>query len=179
MNILTYIYEKTKYYHNSLFIVFLIIMFLGVGTWVYRNYFRKVEEGKKFTDVANATDRNNIVEIYFFFVDWCPHCKTAKPEWDQFKREHNGKKHNGSVIKCYDINCTEDNGEQVITMDRSDPKNPETTGLKPTPVRISDLIRKHKIDSYPTIKLMKGDTVVDFEAKITEASLTKFIDSVA
>jgi hypothetical protein len=40
------------------------------------------------------------------------------------------------------------------------------------------MIKKYNIDSYPTIKLTKGDMVVDFDSKITKDTLTQFVFSV-
>ena len=28
---------------------------------------------------------NQTVEILFFYADWCPHCKKAKPHWNNLK----------------------------------------------------------------------------------------------
>lgn len=177
-NIITYLYDKTKYYYKYILIVFLAILFIGVATYVYRHIFKPKRENKEFDNVANTVDRKSIIQVFMFFVDWCPHCKTAKPEWDSFKRQFNGTTVNGSVVKCYDINCTDDNGSEVIQMDISDPANPVDTGIAQTSVKTAELIRKYNIDSYPTIKLQKGTTTVDFDAKITEVSLSKLVNSV-
>ena len=40
------------------------------------------------------------------------------------------------------------------------------------------LISKYNIDHYPTIKLVMGEDVIDFDAKITKESLTKFVNAV-
>lgn len=177
-NLITYIYDKTKYYYKYVLIIFLIILFLGVATYVYRVMFKPKQDLKAFDDVANTVDRKNSIQVFLFSVDWCPHCKTAKPEWDAFKRQFDGTVVNGSIVKCYHIDCTDDNGSDVIEIDTSDPKNPISTGIKQTSVRTSELIRKYNIDSYPTIKLQKGSTTVDFDAKITQVSLSKFVNSV-
>ena len=82
------------------------------------------------------------------------------------------------MIKCYDINCTDDNGEDVVELDNSDPDNPIQTGIKPTTMKTSELIKLYNIDAYPTIKLKKDDIIVDFDAKITQVALSKFVNSV-
>lgn len=176
--LITYIYDKTKFYYKYVIIAFLIILFLGVSTYVYKAMFKPKQDLKAFDDVANTVDRKSSIQIFMFFVDWCPHCKTAKPEWDAFKRQFNGTVVNGSVVKCYAINCTDDNGADVTEIDNSDPTSPVETGISQTSVRTSELIRKYNIDSYPTIKLQKGDTTVEFDAKITHVSLSKFVNSV-
>lgn len=177
-NLINYIYDKTKFYYKYILIALVTILFIGVATYVYKTAFRSKQDIKAFDDVANAVDRKSSIQIFMFSVDWCPHCKTAKPEWDAFKRQFNGTVVNGSVVKCYDINCTDDNGSETIEVDNTDPKNPVFTGIKQTSVRTSELISKYNIDSYPTIKLQKGDTTVEFDAKITQVSLSKFVNSV-
>ena len=178
MNVLTYIYEKTKKYHFTLFVAFVLFIFILVASYVYKRVFVPKENVKLFSDVANARQEKSVIDIYFFSVDWCPHCKTAKPEWDQFKRQYNNTVVNGWTIKCYTIDCTDDNGEQVIQIDNSDPSNPSATGIKPTSVKTADLIRKYKIEGYPTIKMMKENIVVDFDAKVTQKSLASFVNTV-
>lgn len=100
----------------------------------------------------------------------------AQPEWDNFKNQYHNTVVNGYLLQCYDINCTDDNGDEVIQYDNSSDVL-ITTNIEPTPIKISELIKKYEIDSYPTIKLTKDDIVVEYDAKITKDSLTKFINS--
>jgi hypothetical protein len=65
-------------------------------------------------------------------------------------------------------------GDEVIQHDPTAGK----TGLEPTPIRISELIKKFKIDSYPTIKLVKDDLIIDYDAKVTTDNLSQFVNSV-
>lgn len=169
----TVIGTRLRPYWNYILAAFIFVIFVVVAIYAYRAFFTKKNDLKKYDDVANATDRKSVVEIIFFFVDWCPHCKTAKPEWDAFKRQYNGSTVNGNMIKCYDIDCTDDNGDQVITMDKN-----TATGITPTPVKTTELIKKYKINSYPTIICQKENDRIDFDAKITQVSLVKLINSV-
>jgi hypothetical protein len=45
-------------------------------------------------------------------------------------------------------------------------------------MKTTELIKLYNIDAYPTIKLKKDDIVVDFDAKITQVALSKFVNSV-
>lgn len=38
--------------------------------------------------------------IYFFYVDWCPHCTRAKPEMEKVKKNNN-------KVKVIFVNCDE------------------------------------------------------------------------
>ena len=40
------------------------------------------------------------------------------------------------------------------------------------------MTEQYNIEGYPTIKLVRGDQVVDFEAKPTETTLTQFLTTV-
>jgi thiol-disulfide isomerase/thioredoxin len=170
--------EVVRPYYNYIIAGIAFIFFAVLAYFIYKNVFSKKKKNIKFDDVANANNRKGSIDIFFFFVDWCPHCKTAKPEWDQFKRNFNNSTIGDNVVKCYDINCTDDNGEDIVEFDNSDPDNPVQTGIKPTSMKTTELIKLYNIDAYPTIKLKKDDIVVDFDAKITQVALSKFVNSV-
>lgn len=93
-------------------------------------------------------------ELMLFYVDWCPHCKTAKPEWEEVKSEYEGRTVNGYKIIFTEVNCTDENGE------------------------IEKLMNKYKIEGYPTIKMLKDGQVIEFDAKPTKSTLEKFINTV-
>lgn len=180
-NIITYVNTLLKPYYKYITSLFLLVLFILVSKFLYDTYFVKFIKNRQYKNVANTNNTKDICSIYYFSVDWCPHCLKAKPEWEKFKAEHNNKIINGYVLKCYDINCTDDNGDEVIQFEILDVNNPDSHNeipIKPTPIKISEIIHKYNIDSYPTIKLTKGDMVVDFDSKITNEALTQFVFSV-
>lgn len=142
-------------YSTYILIVILIVIFLLAATYVYNTYYKKemTKMDNKFGDVANANKRSHEVIIYFFNVDWCPHCKTAKPEWEKFAKLYNGKEKGEYVIKCVDYNCTDENAE------------------------VTKVINKYNIESYPTIKMLKDNQVIEFDSKITEYTLEQFVNT--
>lgn len=170
MNIFTYIFEKTRPYHFKILVSFLILIFAIVGYYAYNTYFvsRQSMKSKSFDNVANAVEQNNTAQIYFFHADWCPHCQKALPEWTKFSTATNGQVINGYLVECIEVDCTDDNGDI----------KPNRVGIDTTPVNTAELIQKYNINSYPTIKLVKDDQTIDFDAKITESSLQKFLQSV-
>jgi thiol-disulfide isomerase/thioredoxin len=111
----------------------------------------KPKETKKFSDVANTSTRAEEVTVYFFHVDWCPHCKTALPEWNNFRSQYDGKSVNGVMINCVDMDCT-----------------------KETPA-VENALTTYGVDSYPTVKMLKDGKQITFESKITSTSLEKFV----
>ena len=176
-SLIAYANVLLKPYYKYITGLFLIILFVLVAKFAYDTYFSKYNKNKNMADIANSKNTQEICAIYMFYVDWCPHCVKAKPEWQKFKDQYNNKIVNGYMIKCYDIDCTKDNGDEVIQFDNTE-GGEYPTSIKPTPVKVSTLIKKYNIDSYPTIKLTKRDMVVDFDSKITKETLTQFVNSV-
>ena len=119
----------------------LLVMFLKKRSVVYEN----------FQDDKNSTPKT--AEIMLFYADWCPHCKTAKPEWEQVKTEFQGKTVNGHQLMFKEVNCTEESPESA------------------------KLMKDFKVEGFPTIKLVKDGQTVDFSAKPTKSTLTQFINS--
>jgi thiol-disulfide isomerase/thioredoxin len=157
-------------------IFFLILVFVMIARYSYQVYFARKNKNKQMANVANKNNTAPIVAVYFFHVDWCPHCIKAQPEWNSFSSQYDNKEIGGYLVRCYDIDCTEDQGDAVIQFDAT--SNGAATGIKPTSIKISELIQKYKIESYPTIKMTKDDLVVDFDAKVTQANLVQFVSSV-
>jgi thiol-disulfide isomerase/thioredoxin len=189
-NLFTYINTLLKPYYKYILGFVLFVLFVSIARFAYQRYFARMNKNKKFLDVANTSNVKPIMGLYFFHVDWCPHCVKAQPEWKNFSDQFHNKEINGYLLQCYDVDCTEDNGDEVIqivpnsppiTNRFSKPKSDGTyseTHIEPTPIKIIELVKKYNIDSYPTVKLTKDDMVVEFEAKITKDSLIKFVNSV-
>lgn len=142
-------------YKRIVLVVFLIILFIIAGSYAYNWYAKPLIEKKPYDDVANANRRKKTATLYFFHVDWCPHCTDAKPKWEKFTQGKPNMDLNGYTIDFIDMDCT--NAEK-----------PE----------IDKYISTYNIEHYPTIKLVIGEDVVDFDAKITKESLTKFVNAV-
>jgi thiol-disulfide isomerase/thioredoxin len=140
--------KYVKPYKKVIIIVLILIAFIfAIRFWMKTNNV----EPNKFDDVANSGDRNKDAIIYFFHVDWCPHCKTALPEWEAFKNTHDGKVINGYSLKCIDEDCTDESKPEVST-----------------------LINTFKLESFPTVKMVRGDQTIDFDSKVTSTTLGSF-----
>ena len=143
-----------KKYSTTIFAIFIAILFIIVGYYSYKKYFVEQQKVVEFSDVANANTRKKQAEVLFFFADWCPHCKKAKPEWNQFKEEYNQKEVNGYVITCREVDCTNDD---------------DITATK--------LIADYNIQSYPTIIMLIGENRIDYDAKVTTSGLEQLVIS--
>jgi len=157
-NLVDYISGKIRPYTRYIIIVLVLLLFIVVSFYVLNQYSKnKLNESKKFKDVANNGSRQNEIEVMMFHVDWCPHCKKALPEWYPFCDQYNNTNVNGYLIKCSreGNNCTNDNDQQIASM-----------------------IKEYKIESYPTVIIVKDDKRYDFDAKITKSALEQFVQSV-
>jgi thiol-disulfide isomerase/thioredoxin len=126
------------------------VLFAVFGYYMYTLYGSPVIE-KKNEDIYNATDPKE-ANIYFFYADWCPHCKKAKPVWEDFKNRYNGKTVNGYKLNVVSVNC-------------SNTEEPE----------VANMIDRYDIKSYPTIKIQFGDRFYEFDAKINRENLDEFV----
>jgi thiol-disulfide isomerase/thioredoxin len=136
------------------------VILIGVSVWSYYKY-AKPEMSTTEMNMANVPN-NSItqqVNIYFFNVDWCPHCVKAKTEWKKFCERRDNKQFRGYNIVCVGgvegVNCTNSDDQNVI-----------------------EYIQNYNIEHYPTLKMVKGATVIDFDGKITDDNLEAFIEGV-
>jgi thiol-disulfide isomerase/thioredoxin len=150
-NIIEVISKMVRPYYYYIIAFVILIIFAVVAVYAYNNI--KAQQKNRFSDVANANRRNREAIVYFFHVDWCPHCKKALPEWNNFVSKYDGKEINGYKLKCVDKDCTKETSD------------------------ITELINRFNIDSYPTIKLIRDNNTIDFESKITATSLEKFVNT--
>jgi thiol-disulfide isomerase/thioredoxin len=142
-------------------IVGVLLLLVGVFYYVYTYMYLPNKQKTKMSDVANAEPNGKTITIFMFHVNWCPHCKTALPEWNMFKDEYNQKLVNGYIIECIATDCTEN-------------KNPD----------IASLLEKYKVEYFPTIKgVMVGpngqNMTIDYSAKVNRSNLEQFVISLS
>ena len=136
-----------------------VIVLIGVALLLYFFVFKPMS--KPQVSYSPNSEHNTVssqnskdAEIMFFYVDWCPHCKTAKPAWNDVKSEYENKTINGYKVIFTEINCTEETAE------------------------VESLMNKYNIEGFPTIKLLKDGQVVEYDAKPTKDTLTQFLNTV-
>ena len=135
----------------------LAILFIAGLIYLFNNYSKKNIE-------AFHANRENVpigedkatkpATMMLFYADWCPHCKTAKPEWDKIKSKYDGQTINGYKVNFTEYNCTKESPETDEAMD------------------------KYKVEGFPTLKLIKDGQVIEYDAKPTEATMTQFLNTV-
>jgi len=143
-----------------LLIMVLVVIFLAVAFYVYNNYVAPKINPDFVPNREFVRDEIKDATLYFFKVDWCPYSKKALPIWKKIVKEFNGKKINNIQLTLRSID-----GEK----DEKSLENFEKEYLTPS---------KKKIDGYPSIWMIKGDDVIEYDAKPTVESLKEFINSV-
>jgi thiol-disulfide isomerase/thioredoxin len=106
---------------------------------------------------ANSTEgfaQDKSAELLFFYADWCPHCKTAKPAWAEIVSKYENKTINGYKVVFTEINCTTETDE------------------------IGQIMNKYKIEGFPTLKLLKDGQIIEYDAKPTKETLDEFLNTV-
>ncbi len=133
------------------------LFFLIVALLYYRYYVSPTlnpsyKANREVLDKDSSSGKT--AELLFFYTDWCPHCKTAKPVWQEMKTEYQSTRINGYKVVFTDVNCTNDSAE------------------------IDELMDKYKVEGYPTIKLLKDGQIIEYDAKPTKETLTQFLTTV-
>ena len=136
-----------------------ILVFGLLSFYVYTTYAKPLLNKRVEANMEHNTrsgQARQSVEVMFFYADWCPHCKKAKSHWVNLKNSDvgNGKNVNGYTIHYTDVDCTDD-------------KNSET----------QEKLNKFKVDGFPTIKMIKGTEVIEFDAKPELETLKGFIEA--
>lgn len=138
----------------------ILVVFFGVAALCYIYIVRPQlslnykTNHEKMTNGQTTDSNNNAAELLFFYADWCPHCKTAKPIWNDMKNEYQNKKINGYNVIFTDVNCSE-----------------ETT-------EVDQMMTQYNVEGYPTIKLLKDGQVIEYDAKPSKETLTQFLNTV-
>ena len=136
-------------------ILIVAIFFLIVAIYLYNKYVTPMVDNKfipnnEFQQKSDDSDSDvQNVELYIFTVNWRPHSKKAIPIWEQLKAEYSNKTFNN-----YNINFIQVDGEE----------NPS-------------LADKYKVEGYPTIKMVKGNQVIEYDAKPSLEHLKEFLNS--
>jgi thiol-disulfide isomerase/thioredoxin len=146
---------------KTLLYIVVLALFIAIGYWAYTNYIapmlsananQRQGSSKVDGDVASSSsfDDAPIAELYLFKTDWCPHCKKALPIFESVKEEYESKTVNGYRVIFKVVDCE----------------------------REPNIADKFNIEGYPTIKLVKDNQVIEYDAKPDKEHLVKFLNTV-
>ncbi len=128
------------------------VVLLVVGALVY--YFYIMPTSKPNYSAVEGFSKDKSAELLFFYADWCPHCKTAKPDWAEIVSKYENTTINGYKVAFTEINCTTETEE------------------------IGQMMNKYKIEGFPTLKLLKDGQIIEYDAKPTKDTLDEFLNTV-
>ena len=91
------------------------------------------------------------VTVYFFYVDWCPHCTNAKPEVAALEQELATQNNliNGVPVEVKQVNCDEE----------------------------KELAAEYNVKAYPTVVAVKGNETEQLNNKVTKSNLKDWLSS--
>ena len=139
-------------------VIAVAILLIVIGYYTYKEYANNSTTFNPNIAEQNTNNSDNgsqkTATLMLFYVDWCPHCKTAKPEWEELKSEYDGKSINGYTITIMEYNCTNESAD------------------------VSQLMDKYNIEGYPTIKLIKDNQIIEYDAKPTKTTMEQFLNTV-
>jgi len=154
----SYIQRITGFFSNNFKVLAIIIIVLLLCIFAYITYKQYVDTKTTFhanrENIPKDQNSNKTATLMLFFVDWCPHCKTAKPEWESLKSYYDGKSINGYTVNFIEYNCTNESAE------------------------ITELMDKYNIEGFPTVKLVKDNQVIEYDAKPTKSTMEQFLNTV-
>lgn len=142
---------------NTYLIIGAIVLFVIIAILYYFYYVvpsMKPKYNHNSEQVPKDSNADKTAELLFFYADWCPHCKAAKPIWNELEVEYENKTINGYKVTFTPIDCSEETSE------------------------VEKLMNQYNIEGYPTIKLLKDGQVIEFDAKPSKETLTKFLNTV-
>ena len=134
------------------------LVIVVVGCYYLKSYIDKTLNKPKNDYSENVDDPNNSANksaiVYFFYTTWCPHSLSAIPEWEKIVDKFSTNSVNGYNINFIGLDCTEET------------------------VETTNLMNKFNIEGFPTIKMVKDDQIIEFDAKTNESNIEKFLYSV-
>lgn len=143
---------------TTIIIISAVILFSILAAFYF--YYYVINSNAKSSYKPNSehvplgSSQSSTAELLFFYADWCPHCKAAKPIWTELKTEYQNKTINGYQVIFTEIDCTTESDET------------------------DKMMNQYNVEGYPTIKLLKDGQVIEYDAKPSKETLTQFLNTV-
>tara|TARA_Y100000992_G_C21085519_1_gene405417 strand:- start:207 stop:626 length:420 start_codon:yes stop_codon:yes gene_type:complete len=131
-------------------ILLLSLSAIGLAYFAYRIYLHAQKEQKDYLENNEFNNSGEIrANLLFFYADWCDHCQTSKPIWENVKKDTN--------FLEFNVN--------FVDIDGDDEKNEK-------------LLKHYNIKEYPTIILDRNNKKYIFDAELESETLLRFMTSV-
>lgn len=140
---------------NKKFLIVLVLtaIFIAAAIYTYNRYVTprlnpEYVANKEFVQEGGEESQSQeAADLYFFYTTWCPHCKKAMPIWSKLREQIGEGRVKDTKINFIEIDCDKD----TATAER------------------------FKVEGYPTIKLVKGNQVIEYDAKPDLENLNQFL----
>ena len=131
-------------------ILFLIAVLIVITLWVYKKYISpKLQTSYAPNKEYIKSETSKSVDLYLFYTEWCPHCKKAMPEWSNLKQSIGDSQVNGYDVNFIEVDCEKEKA----------------------------LADQFKVEGYPTIKMVKDDQTIEYDARPDTNTLIKFLQT--
>lgn len=134
--------------------ILIALLFVGLFVGLYFTVFKKTKFDPNMEHHSDEGSSTKSAEILIFKTDWCPHCTSAKPAWDDIVRQYDGKTVNGYRLHFTEVNCTDETPE------------------------IEAKMNEYGVEGFPTIKMVKDGQIIEFDAKPTKENMEQYINTV-
>ena len=151
--------KKLKLNQTTIVVVVIVVLILvGVyclgqkNGWMGNNkegFYSEPAELDRINNKLNPSQ--NDVMIVLFYVDWCPHCVSTKPEWAKLQNNMNNKKVNGKNVQVKAVNCEGSKVEEEAAKDNN-------------------------INGFPTVKLIKNNETIDYNGERNAEAIAEFVN---
>lgn len=139
---------------GQLICVFVVALIAVAAYYIYRanknNLLENFESNNLNNLVSKPNPNDNEVVLVLFYVDWCPHCVSTKPEWSNLVNNLNNKEVNGVNVKVNACNAEGSAAEK-------------------------EFASENNVQGYPTIKLIKNNEVVEYNGARNALEMENFV----
>ena len=139
---------------GQLICVFVVALIAVAAYYIYRANKNNLLENFESNNLNNLVSKPNPVDnevvLVLFYVDWCPHCVSTKPEWSNLVNNLNNKEVNGVNVK---VNACNAEGS----------------------VAEKEFASENNVQGYPTIKLIKNNEVVEYNGARNALEMENFV----
>ena len=151
-------FNRKRFNWKTISLIILLIVFL---TYVMMR-FRKREGVTNNEYLSEDPNNRKQAKLYFFYADWCPHCRTAKQSggpWYEFTKDKNDIIVKGDYdIAIEEVDCSKDSNKH------------NGHGVK-------EIMHKYNVEGYPTIILVKDDEHYLYDTKPNADRIEEFVDA--
>jgi thiol-disulfide isomerase/thioredoxin len=134
----------------SALVISIIIFFILKKHYILPNFLKGKMLNPNQEFIPSEKIYDDRATVLFFYATWCPHSKKAMPEWKRFRQRTFGDPLRYNKIEFEEIDCNNDDNDTLLKI--------------------------YNIDSFPAVRLKANGKTYIYEGKVTETTLTSFLE---